>query len=86
MENPFFVYAMVSQVDGRIYVGMSQVVDRRLGEHNAGKVKSTKGFVPWLLFFKELVGSAEQARFREKYYKTASGKKKLKTILNRKVS
>jgi putative endonuclease len=86
MENPFFVYALVSQVDGRIYVGMTQDVNRRLGEHNAGKVKSTKGFAPWTLFFKELAGNTQQARARERYYKAASGKKKLKAILNSKVS
>ncbi|HOP03519.1 MAG TPA: GIY-YIG nuclease family protein [Tenuifilaceae bacterium] len=86
MDNPFFIYALVSQFDGRIYVGMSQDIDRRLTEHNAGKVKSTKGFVPWVLFFKELAGNAEQARTREKYYKAASGKKKLKAILQAKVS
>jgi putative endonuclease len=86
MENSFFVYALVSQFDGRIYVGMSQDVDRRLGEHNAGKVKSTKGFAPWMLFFVELAGNTQQARSRERYYKAASGKKKLKAILNGKVS
>ncbi|PKP39749.1 MAG: endonuclease [Bacteroidetes bacterium HGW-Bacteroidetes-15] len=80
MQN-FYVYALVSQVDGRIYVGMSQDVDRRLAEHNAGKVKSTKGFIPWILFFKELVGDAEQAREREKFFKAASGKRKLREIL-----
>jgi len=86
MDNPFFIYAIVSQVDGRIYVGMSQDVDRRLAEHNAGKVKSTKGFIPWIIFFKELAGSTEQAREREKYYKAGSGKKKLKAILQAEVS
>ena len=86
MDNPFFIYALVSQVDGRIYVGMSQDIDRRLAEHNSGKVKSTKGFVPWILFFKELAGSSEQARVRKKYYKGGSGKKKLKAILQTKAT
>ena len=85
MDNPFFIYALVSQVDGRIYVGMSQDVQRRLAEHNAGKVKSTKGFAPWSLLYCELSGTADEARAKEKYYKAGSGKKKLKAILHTKV-
>ncbi|MDY0254782.1 MAG: GIY-YIG nuclease family protein [Tenuifilaceae bacterium] len=81
MDNLFFVYALVSQIDGRIYVGMSQNVRRRLSEHNQGKVQSTRPYTPWRLFFSEPVGDSEQARIKEKYYKTASGKRKLRAIL-----
>ena len=82
MDKPFSVYAIVSQQDGRIYVGMAQDINRRLAEHNAGKVKSTKGFTPWSLLHWELAGTAEQARAKEKYYKAGSGKKKLKAMVH----
>jgi putative endonuclease len=82
MDANFYVYALVSQVDNRIYVGISQRVDMRVSEHNAGKVKSTKGFVPWKLFFSEFVGNSQSAREREKYFKAASGKRKLRAMLN----
>ena len=81
MDNPFYVYALVSQIDGRIYVGMSQDLRRRLSEHNQGKVQSTSPYAPWRLFFSEPVGDSEQARVKEKYYKAASGKRKLRAIL-----
>ena len=80
MES-FFVYAIVSQVDGRIYVGIATDPDHRLTEHNRGKTFSTKGYIPWKLFYREYCGSAEQARAREKYFKRASGKRRLKAIL-----
>jgi putative endonuclease len=86
MDKPFYVYALVSQRDGRIYVGMSRNVEQRLNEHNAGRVKSTKGFTPWELLHYELSGTAEQARAREKYYKAGSGKKKLRAMLQTKAS
>ena len=41
MDKPFFVYALASQQDGRIYVGMSQDGDRRLNEHFTVEAKTT---------------------------------------------
>ena len=81
MDDPFYVYAMVSLKCNRIYVGMSQDVPRRLTQHNQGQVRSTKPYTPWRLFFSEPVGDSGQARTKEKYYKTASGKRKLRAIL-----
>ena len=39
----FYVYALRSLKDLRIYVGMTQNIEIRLSEHNKGKTKSTKG-------------------------------------------
>ena len=65
----FYVYAMVSQIDGRAYVGMATDPPKRLNEHNRGKTKSTKAHVPWKIFFTEFCGSSLDARKMEKYYK-----------------
>ena len=77
-ENKYFVYALRSKVDGRIYVGFSSNLERRLKEHNSGKTKSTKGYVPWELIYWEEANSRIEARKREIYFKNASGKRKLK--------
>jgi len=69
-EDKFYVYAIFSQVDNRIYVGMSQNVSGRIQQHNAGKVTSTKHYVPWVLFFTQYAGNATEARLLEKYYKS----------------
>ena len=77
----FFVYAIVSERDGIIYVGIARDCDKRLRDHNAGRSKYTSGHIPWRLFYKEYAGDSQGAREREKYYKTASGKRKLRAIL-----
>jgi len=76
----YFVYAVKSQKDGRIYVGLSSNIKRRILEHNSGYVFSTKGFRPWKLIYKEEAKNRKEARKREKYFKSGSGKELLKSI------
>jgi len=80
----FFVYIIVSQSRGlRFYVGMTHNVDKRIAEHNSGKTKSTKGYIPWELFFFESFDSRLEARKREKYFKAGSGKETIKSKWSR---
>ena len=81
--DEFSVYAIVSEKDGVIYVGMATDCEARLKEHNSGKSKYTSGHMPWRLFYTEMVGDSVSARVREKYFKTASGKRKLRAILQK---
>ena len=76
----FTVYALKSGKDGRIYVGFTQDINRRLKEHNSGKTKSTKGWVPWFVIFTEEVETREEARAREIYLKSGVGKEYLKSL------
>lgn len=77
----YFVYAIKSQKDGRIYVGMSSDPEKRIITHNKGEVFSTKGFRPWVLIFLEDCGKERIfARKREKYWKSGVGKETLKNI------
>lgn len=73
-----FVYVIRSKKDGRFYVGMTENVEKRLCEHNAKKTKSTKGFIPWELFFTEIYPDRSSARVREKYLKSGYGKQWIK--------
>ncbi len=54
---------------------MSLNVVNRLKEHNAGKSRYTKGHLPWKLIFSENQPDWVAARLREKYLKSAAGKK-----------
>jgi putative endonuclease len=74
-----FVYVLRSSKDGRFYVGMTTDVENRLLEHNGGKTKSTKGFIPWKLVFVEEYATRIEARRREKYLKGGSGKEYIKS-------
>ena len=75
------VYAILSEVNGEIYVGMAISAERRLKEHNAGKNRYTKGLRPWKIFHKEIFPDWSSARIREKYLKSGIGKEYLKTLV-----
>ncbi len=73
-----FVYVIRSKKDGRFYVGITANVEKRVLEHNLGRTKSTKRYVPWELFFFETYLDRLKARVREKYLKTGYGKQWIK--------
>ena len=79
----FKVYAIQSEKDGRIYVGITDDIKRRLKEHEAGKTKSTKGYRPWKLVYSELIKDRASARDIEKKLKSGFGKEFLKSIVNK---
>ena len=51
----YFVYVLRSEKDGRLYKGFSSNLEKRIREHNSGKTKSTKGYLPWKLVYSEKV-------------------------------
>jgi putative endonuclease len=61
---------------------MSEEPDERLKAHNGGKVFSTKAYRPWARVHIENYDTAKKARLREKYFKSGSGKERLKQILD----
>ena len=74
----FFVYVLRSTVNGHFYVGMTEDVTNRLMRHNRGDNKSTKPYRPWNMFFYESYETREEARKREVYLKSGSGKEFIK--------
>ncbi|MGD9931491.1 MAG: GIY-YIG nuclease family protein [Mangrovibacterium sp.] len=81
--SEYYIYLLESQKSGKWYVGLSSNPEGRLKQHNQGKSHFTKGHIPWVLLYSEKIGDLKDARQKEKYYKTAAGKKKLKSILGR---
>ena len=77
----YFVYVLKSEVDGRLYKGITNNLERRVTEHNSGKHKSTKGYVPWELVYFEEIENRQKAREREKYLKSGIGRELLKIKL-----
>ena len=77
----FFVYILHSESKGgKSYAGLTSDVDHRLHEHNLGKSKFTSGYVPWKVVLVETFNTREEARVREKYFKTASGRRLIKKL------
>ncbi|MCB2221762.1 MAG: GIY-YIG nuclease family protein [Bacteroidetes bacterium] len=77
----FYVYAIYSLRDHRIYVGLTTNTDKRLKAHNAGHTRSTKAYCPWQIFYYEIFSTRELARNREKYFKSGIGKERLREKL-----
>ena len=81
MLNCYSVYVLISLKDNATYVGMALNTANRLKEHNSGKTKSTKGFKPWKLIYKEETINRIEARKREIYLKSGVGKEFLKSLV-----
>jgi putative endonuclease len=78
----YYVYVLKSEQDGKFYTGHTDNIDRRLSEHNSGKVRSTASRKPFILVHSEIFPTRSEARWRERCLKTAWGKKQLKSSLN----
>ena len=76
----YFVYIIKSLIVIRYYIGSTENVDRRLSDHNLGKVKSTKAYKPWEIVNTERFDTKSDALKREKQiksYKSGNAFKKL---------
>ena len=78
------VYVIESLFDQTWYTGMAKNALDRLSEHNSGKNRFTKGHRPWKIIYTEQHTDWNMGRLREKYLKTAAGKKWLTNHLNNK--
>ena len=77
----FYVYVLLSEADRNFYVGYTNNLSKRVDQHNQGKVNSTKNRVPLKLVYWEGCLNQQDATSREKYLKTAWGKRYIKNRL-----
>ncbi|MDP4007096.1 MAG: GIY-YIG nuclease family protein [bacterium] len=61
----FYVYVLKSKKDGRLYIGSTNDLRKRLNEHNQSLNKSTKYRTPLVLVYYEAYQSEKDARTRE---------------------
>ncbi len=78
-----YVYVLRSIKDGQFYVGLTRDLRARLRAHDGGQVPSTKNRVPLELIYWEGCLNESDAAQREKYLKTAWGKRYIKGRLRR---
>ncbi|MDO8560079.1 MAG: GIY-YIG nuclease family protein [bacterium] len=69
----YAVYILHSSKTGRYYTGMTQDVERRLREHNAGKTTSTRTGIPWTIVYREYLTNRREAWLREHQIKKFKG-------------
>jgi len=81
----YFIYFLLSKKDGRTYTGYTKNVHLGLREHNAGRVSATKHRTPLEIFLTEKFKTAREAKNRELWWKSSSGREKLKEIFKKKL-
>lgn len=77
----YYVYVLKSEIDSNNYVGFTKDLKERLKSHNEGQIKSTKNRRPLKLIYFEGCLDQQDATKREKYLKTAWGKRYIKSRL-----
>jgi len=75
----FFVYVLQSRIKKYIYVGLTNSLTRRVGQHQDGKGRTTAAYRPFDLIHVEEFEERSQARKRERYLKSGVGKEWIKT-------
>jgi len=83
MAEYCYVYVLRSLGDHQFYVGLTRDLRARLQAHNKGLIPSTKRRRPFELVYWEGCLNQSDAAQREKYLKTAWGKRYIKTRLRR---
>ncbi|MCU0407019.1 MAG: GIY-YIG nuclease family protein [Ignavibacteriaceae bacterium] len=63
-----------------MYVGLTSNQEERIQRHNSGRERTTRAYRPFELIYSEEQATREEARKREKYFKSGAGKEFLKKL------
>jgi len=77
----FVTYIIYSNQFRRYYIGSTGNLVKRLKKHNTGKVKSTKGYTPWVLVYSENFPARLEAVKRERQIKLYKGGEAFKRLV-----
>ncbi len=77
----YYVYVLRSGKDSKHYIGSTTDLDRRVEDHNAGKVLSTRDRRPFELIYSEKFKTKDIAEKRERFFKTGKGYDVLRNLL-----
>ena len=77
----FYVYILKSRIANRHYIGFTSDIEKRFMQHNSGRTKSTKGYLPWDLVYFEKFELKNEALKREKEIKSFKSGIKFKQLL-----
>ena len=78
----YYAYVLHSKKFNKLYKGYCQDLSKRLKQHNSGYTKSTRPFTPWEIIYFEQFETRNEALKREKYFKSAAGRRFLKKTIH----
>lgn len=76
----YFIYILQAD-DGRYYIGQSDNLERRLGQHQAGRVQTTKSRTGWKLMHQEEFDTRIEAIKRERQIKKRKSRAYIKKLI-----
>jgi putative endonuclease len=74
----YHAYVLKSVNHNYYYKGHCQDLQKRLIQHNSGMTVSIKPYIPFEIIYYELFSTEIEAVNREKYFKSAAGRRYLK--------
>ncbi len=77
----FYAYVLKSVEHNYYYKGHCRDLEKRLHQHNSGMTGSIRPYIPFTLVCFEAFETEQEAIEREKYYKSAAGRRYLKKVL-----
>lgn len=86
----FFVYAIKNDSSGKIYIGQTEDIDKRIARHNdkisnkksSYTFKNTRGG-KWRLIYSEKFSTRKEAMERERQLKSSRGRNFIKSIIEK---
>ncbi len=77
----FYIYILFSSKDYKLYIGYTENLKTRLGEHFHGRVIATKNRRPLILIHYEALTNKQDAKVRERFLKSGFGRSQLKKAI-----
>lgn len=77
----FYAYVIKSLKAEYFYKGHCENLEKRLKEHNSGMTVSIRNYIPFIVVYFEEYKTRQEAIEREKYFKSAAGRRFLKSKL-----
>jgi len=77
----YYTYIIKSNKFDFYYKGHCENLNKRLSQHNSGMTVSIKQYIPFEIVYFEKFETREEAVRREKYFKSAAGRRFLKNKL-----
>ena len=81
MSKWYYTYVLHSKKDGKNYTGYTHDFELRFEQHQKGEVQSTRHRRPLELIYYEACIDKDDAKSREKYFKTHYGRMFIKRRL-----